>query len=153
MLVEVRELQIQLEEGSKGGMFTKVDKAKAYNCVEWSFIQEAILAAGFGTQMVGLIMSCISSTSLTILWNGERLEEFQPQCRLRQGDPFITPYLFVLSMEVLGQSKCACSALLPHLGKSFWKNSKKKELRDPSSPTLDTKILFQTCSYFESRDR
>nr|XP_025670055.1 uncharacterized protein LOC112769805 [Arachis hypogaea] len=40
------------------------------------------------------------ASSLSILWNGNRLESFQPNRGLRQGDS-ISPYLFVLCMEML----------------------------------------------------
>ncbi|XP_072054452.1 uncharacterized protein [Arachis hypogaea] len=40
------------------------------------------------------------ASNLSILWNGNRLDSFQPRRGLRQGDP-ISPYLFVLCMERL----------------------------------------------------
>ena len=45
-------------------------------------------------------MSCISSTSTTLLFNGSQLETFNPSKGLRQGDP-ISPYIFILCMEFL----------------------------------------------------
>jgi hypothetical protein len=45
-------------------------------------------------------MFCISSFSLSILVNGERLENFSPFRGIRQGDP-LSPYIFVLCIEYL----------------------------------------------------
>lgn len=46
-------------------------------------------------------MSCVSTTSTTILFNGNKLDSFHPSRGIRQGDP-ISPYLFLLCMEFLG---------------------------------------------------
>lgn len=53
--------------GKKGGMILKVDLEKAYDRVVWPFLHEVIMAAGFSSHLTGLIMSCISSTSLMVL--------------------------------------------------------------------------------------
>ena len=53
-------------------------------------------------------MSCISSSSISILFNRGALEPFNPSCGIRQGDP-LSSYLFILCMEVLGaliENKC-----------------------------------------------
>lgn len=70
--------------------------------MECSFLREVISAAGFNDHLANLIMSSISSTSLSLLWNGKRLDKFQPYRGLQQGDS-LSPYLFVLCMEVLGR--------------------------------------------------
>jgi hypothetical protein len=45
-------------------------------------------------------MSCVSSTTLSVLVNGEKLTEFAPSRGIRQGDP-LSLYLFIMCMECL----------------------------------------------------
>ena len=39
---------------------------------------------------------------MSVVWNGKTLDWFKPTRGIRQGDA-ISPYLFVLSMEILGR--------------------------------------------------
>jgi hypothetical protein len=87
----------------KGDMVFKIDLEKAYDNVSWDFLQACLTQNGFPPVTVKLIMYCVTSSSLSILWNGRRLSNFTPTTGLRQGDP-LSPYLFVLCMEVLSRS-------------------------------------------------
>ncbi|KAH9670623.1 putative ribonuclease H protein [Citrus sinensis] len=50
--------------------------------------------------MIQIIMACITSATMRVLWNGEASEEFVPSRGIRQGDP-LSPYIFVLCVERL----------------------------------------------------
>lgn len=89
------------KKGKMGFMASKVDPAKAYDHLEWSFIRNIRIAFWFSEALVELIMSCVSSTSTSIIFNGGKFKSFMPTRGIRQRDP-LSPYLFILCMEYLG---------------------------------------------------
>jgi Reverse transcriptase (RNA-dependent DNA polymerase) len=93
---------MHLKKGNTGFMTIKVDLEEAYDKLRWSFVRDTICAIGIPMRLVEIIMDCISSVSMRVLWNGNMTEEFQPQRGLRQGDP-MSPYIFLLCIERLSQ--------------------------------------------------
>lgn len=93
---------INRKKGKVGYMVVKIDLEKAYDRLEWSFICEVLYAANFPSNLIQLIMSCVSSATTLILFNGGALEPFLPSSGICQEDP-LSPYLFILCMEVLGK--------------------------------------------------
>jgi hypothetical protein len=120
-----------------GTMALKIDLEKAYNRLEWSFIRHTLQFIHFPPSWIDLILSCISSSSLAILVNGERLEDFAPSRGIRQGDP-LSPNIFILCMKYLAYLIC------DEADKGNWTGV--KTLRDGTSFThlffADDLILF-----------
>ncbi|XP_074292607.1 uncharacterized protein LOC141619489 [Silene latifolia] len=61
----------------------KIDLQKAYDSIEWSFLQEMLSALNFLASSIGLIMQCVSPPTYSLALNGDVFGFFKGQRGLR----------------------------------------------------------------------
>ena len=72
--------------GKEGYIALKLDMSKAYDRVEWLFLEKILLKMGFQESWVRIIIDYITTVPYSILVNGEHKGLIRPSRGLRQGD-------------------------------------------------------------------
>ena len=79
-----------------------LDFEKAYDRVNWTFLKQSMAKMGFDSIWIQQVMSLNKNASASVIVNGEQSKTFKLQRSVRQGCP-LAPYLFLLTVDVLGQ--------------------------------------------------
>ena len=98
------------KKGRIGVMAIKLKLEKAYDHLEWSFVKMVLEHFGLPQNIINLIMSCISTTTIVLLFNGSNLKLFI----LREGlDKVIQfhPIFFCCAWSFLEAKSLACVKL------------------------------------------
>ena len=84
----------EIKKKGMGGLLCKVDFEKAYDSVEWSFLDWVMAKMGFGERWRKWILGCVSTASISVLVNGSPSRQFRISRGLRQGCP-LSPFLLI----------------------------------------------------------
>ncbi|XP_031124288.1 uncharacterized protein LOC116026999 [Ipomoea triloba] len=90
-------------QGSGSGCAAlKVDMSKAYDRVEWGFLENVLNKLGFEERWIYLMRMGVSSVRYWVLMEGKEWGPILPTTGLRQGDP-LSPCLFIIVAECLSE--------------------------------------------------
>lgn len=81
-------------------MSLKLDMSKAYECVEWSYLEKVMTMLGFHPTFDSLIMACVTTATFSVLINGYPRGHIVPTRGLCQED-LLSSYIFLLCTEGL----------------------------------------------------
>jgi hypothetical protein len=90
----------ELHRKKMDGVLFKIDFEKAYDKVNWSFLQQALRMKGFDPKWCEWIQNYIAKGSVGIRVNNDIGHYFQTKKGLCQGDP-LSPILFNLVADML----------------------------------------------------
>ncbi|GAU37423.1 hypothetical protein TSUD_395420 [Trifolium subterraneum] len=100
-IVVVNEVIDYSKKTSKECVILNVDFEKAYDLVDWGFLDHMLLRFGFCVKWRAWMRACVCAGNMSILVNGSPTEEISIKRGLKQGDP-PAPLLFLLVAEDLG---------------------------------------------------
>lgn len=75
----------------------KIDLQKAYDSVEWQYLEDVMSGMQIPVRFIKWNMACLRTISYSIMVNGVPSPEFKAKRGVRQGDT-LSPYLFTLAM-------------------------------------------------------
>ncbi|KAL9691023.1 hypothetical protein QQ045_011440 [Rhodiola kirilowii] len=99
---------IRTRGDQKRGYFAlKLDISKAYDRVEWDYLELIMKRLGFPEKWIVMVMNCVTSVSYMIRINDWVTEEIKPRRGIRQPDP-LSPFLFLICTEWLSMKVNEC---------------------------------------------
>ena len=93
----------KLNSNNQEGLLLLIDFEKAFDSVEWNFLDGALKFFNFGESIRRWVKTFYQNINSSILYNGQCSKSFPVSRGVRQGDP-LSPYLFIICAELLADA-------------------------------------------------
>ena len=90
----------EIRKSGAPGLLLSIDAEKAFDRVDWGFMQHTLESMGFGPRIRGWVRSLYNRPIARVKVNGTLSELFEMKNGTRQGCP-LSPMLFTLALEPL----------------------------------------------------
>ena len=93
----------KLNSNNQEGLLVLIDFEKAFDSVEWNFLDGALKFFNFGESMRRWVKTFCKNINSSVLYNGHCSNSFSVLRGVRQGEP-LSPYLFIICAELLADA-------------------------------------------------
>jgi exonuclease III len=99
-IIRIINIMDHLDQNNEAGLLLSADFEKAFDCLEWGFVEYCLNKLNFGPSLIKWVNVFYKDITTQVSNNGWSSDIFRPTRGSRQGCP-LSPYIFLICAELL----------------------------------------------------